>query len=406
MVLAARNARLEIVGRGTPTFDDDGVPDWEDSNIALIGSDEDKAACKNAAASEPAWQGAGQAVGVEVWRIEKFKVVPWPKRLYGQFHKGDSYIAMVTTKEEDEEELHHRIHFWLGQETTNDEKGTAAYKTVELDDFFDGEPTQHREVQAHESTEFQEAFPVITYLEGGIETGFSKSAEDTHVSRLYRVRKVARASGRGKGSMRIDEVTQARDSLNHGDCFVLDTETKIYVWFGDHASHFEKQAANSQAERIESEYFSKVKVTHDCEDAGYGPDSEAYAEECAHFWELLGGAGDIKADADDDVPKVDNGECILYQINEDENGQLTNREVARGEIQKNHLVSDDVMMLDTGAEIFLWVGKGASGAESKNAYRTAMRYLKVNNKPDYTPIHLFREGQTITNRVWKKVFAN
>ena len=32
------------------------------------------------------------------WRIEKFLVVPWPKKKYGKFFNGDSYIILNTYK--------------------------------------------------------------------------------------------------------------------------------------------------------------------------------------------------------------------------------------------------------------------------------------------------------------------
>ena len=34
----------------------------------------------------------------------------------------------------DSDALAYDLHFWLGKNTTQDEAGTAAYKTVELDD--------------------------------------------------------------------------------------------------------------------------------------------------------------------------------------------------------------------------------------------------------------------------------
>ena len=35
-------------------------------------------------------------VGIEVWRIEQFKVRPWSKSKFGRFHVGDSYIVLST----------------------------------------------------------------------------------------------------------------------------------------------------------------------------------------------------------------------------------------------------------------------------------------------------------------------
>jgi hypothetical protein len=50
----------------------------------------------------------------------------------GKFHVGDSYILLSTTYTKSGA-LAWAIHFWLGAESSNDEKGIAAYKTVELD---------------------------------------------------------------------------------------------------------------------------------------------------------------------------------------------------------------------------------------------------------------------------------
>ena len=50
------------------------------------------------------------------------------------------------------------VHFWIGKQSTQDEYGTAAYKTVELDTYHDDKPIQHREVQDYESDLFKSYF--------------------------------------------------------------------------------------------------------------------------------------------------------------------------------------------------------------------------------------------------------
>mmetsp|Transcript_93055 Transcript_93055/g.259249 ORF Transcript_93055/g.259249 Transcript_93055/m.259249 type:complete len:390 (+) Transcript_93055:61-1230(+) len=367
-------------------WDGDGVP-LKDSNCAAIGSEEDKAARKRAAQSEPQWQSAGKKVGVEVWRIEDFKVVPWPKKRQGEFYQGDSYIVLNTTKDPSSGKLLHGIHFWLGQDTSTDEMGTAAYKTVELDDFFDGEPTQHREVMGHESQQFLKLFPKLTYLQGGVASGFKKSsnATDVYETHLLHVRKTAR------DGMRVTEMKCERSSLNEGDCFVLDAGTKIYVWDGAQASPFEKAKANSVAESIESERNGQATATHDLDD---------------RFWELLGGRGEIRAAeaVSDSTPEAGVDEAKLYQVS-DATGTLTCKEVAHGKFSESMLQSEDVMMLALQAELFLWIGTGASTAEGRSALRLAMDYLNANGKPKSTPIHIFKQGQKIRNSQWNEAFG-
>merc|ERR1711991_1019310 len=62
----------------------------EDSNVEGLGGDEDRALKKNAAKGEPAWEGveALPPGEMKIWRIEKFKVIAWPKEEYGSFYDG------------------------------------------------------------------------------------------------------------------------------------------------------------------------------------------------------------------------------------------------------------------------------------------------------------------------------
>eukprot|EP00456_Euglypha_rotunda_P090616 TRINITY_DN94_c0_g1_i11.p1 TRINITY_DN94_c0_g1~~TRINITY_DN94_c0_g1_i11.p1 ORF type:complete len:238 (-),score=47.15 TRINITY_DN94_c0_g1_i11:23-736(-) len=204
-----------------------------DSNIALLGSDVEKKVKLASAQSEKAWEGVGKTPGLNIWRIEKFKVVPVDKKCYGHFHTGDSYILLNTYTKKDStgsDKLYWDIHFWLGATTTQDEAGTAAYKTVELDTFLGGAPVQHREIEGHESELFLSYFASkggIRILEGGVETGFNHVKPTEYKARLLHLK--------GKKFVRIIEVPLSHKSLNSGDVFILDEGLTIYSWIGKKA---------------------------------------------------------------------------------------------------------------------------------------------------------------------------
>ena len=121
--------------------------------------------------------------------------------------------------------------------------GTAAYKTVELDDYFDQAAIQHRETQGHESLQFTKLFKEITYLEGGVDSGFHHVEGGTQIKKLFRVRKT-------KHTVRVAEVPCTRKSLNQGDCFLLDLGDTLYPWFGEDASPFERAKCGTRAHNV------------------------------------------------------------------------------------------------------------------------------------------------------------
>lgn len=358
----------------------------EDTNCAKIGSPEDKEARKQAALTEAAWEGVGEAPGLKIWRIEQFEVKEWPEEMYGDFYDGDSYIVLHTQKDDDGEKLEHDVYFWLGTDSTTDEQGTAAYKTVELDDFLDGAATQHREVMMHESPEFNSLFKQKNYLHGGVDSGFNRVEEGAYVARLLQVKKIGRQTN-------VIEVACTRSSLNHHDAFILDAGRKIYVWRGDECSPFESQMANSAAEALEATRHGKAQATQDLDSL---------------FWELLGGEGDITPadEAPDILPEpVDNGEGILYRLS-DSTGDMSLSEVGRGELTRSMLDSSDVFLCDTGPSILLWIGAGASAKESAAAFDTANKYLMQMQKPVYTSVAVLKEGHDHKCPTFSAIFAN
>lgn len=91
----------------------------DESNLAHIGSDEDKAAREAAASFEVNWEGAGENPGVQIWRVENrrddndnpvFGINIWPKTRHGEFYRGDSYIVLQTTKVPDASSLQWDIY--------------------------------------------------------------------------------------------------------------------------------------------------------------------------------------------------------------------------------------------------------------------------------------------------------
>lgn len=366
--------------------------DLEDSNMANYGSQEHKDARKNAAESEKEFKGAGQKVGIEIWRVENrrtendtpdFGVKRWPKEEYGKFYTGDSYLVLNTYKDKESDKLLWDVHFWLGSESSQDEVGVAAYKAVELDDLLDDGPVQHRETQGHESQLFQSYFKEIQYLKGGIASGFRKVKPEEYKPVLLQVR-------RTKKTVRAFQVDVMATSLNDGDVFVLDAGLQVYTWVGSMANAFEKMKGGALAHNIVSSRMGKAKKMPEVDD---------------NFWKILKGTeADVKPpeEHEEDKTSFKDSDIKLFRLS-DASGSITFKKEAEGKLNTSQLDSNDVFIVDNSIEVFVWIGKGASKKEKSQAMKHATDYLKSEGRPSHTPVTRLKEGQI--HHLFRSCFA-
>ncbi|XP_031564932.1 gelsolin-like protein 1 [Actinia tenebrosa] len=348
--------------------------DWKDSNLALFGSDLEKNVKKESAEGEAAWENAGTEVGIQIWRIVKFKVTHWPKEDYGKFYNGDSYIVLHTYhKDPESDELSYDVHFWIGKESTQDEYGTAAYKTVELDNFLDGKPVQNREVQGNESELFKNYFPNFSVMRGGANTGFARVQPQDYKPRLIVIEIV------GRSKVRQTEKKLKRANLKNDGVFIIDLGLTIYQWNGIEATRREVFKARSVVENIRSERHGKPTV--------FVLDDQTVEEFNPKLAEIIKDENPKKQK--EPRPPV---EKALFRLS-DASGRLEFTKIASGDdVSQSQLNTKDVFILETEGRCFAWCGAKASIDERRKSMEYAHKYLMKSENP-LAGITCVKEGE-------------
>ncbi|XP_076844946.1 gelsolin a isoform X2 [Brachyhypopomus gauderio] len=339
----------------------------------------------------PEFEKAGQQPGLQVWRIEKFDLVAVPENLYGSFYTGDAYVVLNTIKQRSGS-LQYDLHFWLGDFCTQDESGSAAIFTVQMDDHLGGKPIQYREVQGHESKTFLGYFKKgLQYMKGGVASGFKHVVTNEVV--MQRVLHV-----KGRRVVRATEVPVGWDSFNQGDCFILDLGNEIYQWCGSKSNRFEKLKATQLAKSIRDNERSGRARVYVC-DEGVERDK---------MLEVLGEKPDLPEGLDDDLKADASNRKLakLYKVS-DASGTMAMALVAdENPFSQSTLESTDCFILDHGSDgkIFVWKGKDANVEERKAAMKAADEFIKKMGYPKHTQVQILPEmGET---PLFKQFFKN
>eukprot|EP00794_Sanderia_malayensis_P017326 gene17326-19059_t len=349
-------------------------------------------------ASDPAFKTAGVKPGLQIWRVEKFTLKPFAEKDYGVFYDGDSYVVLKTIGKAP---FSYNVHFWLGKNTSKDEAGTAAMKSVELDDYLGGSPVQYREIQQHESREFISYFKRLEYREGGVATGF-KHVEDDTKKRLLQIK--------GRKKPRVFEVPVECESLNRGDVFILDNGTKIWVWCGFESNKMERTRGMQIASEIRDNLRAGRAHIYLVED---DPTMKFTKEGKDHpmnkfYMDLGSAAGAIKAAGeggqDEKVERAQLAKISLYRVS-NASGQIKVDQVGAGSLKFELLDSNDAFILDQGGlQIFVWIGRKSDKEEKLNAMKIAVNFLRTNGYPDWTPVTRVTENSEPP--IFKSLFTN
>ncbi|KAL8493454.1 hypothetical protein ACS0TY_024605 [Phlomoides rotata] len=330
---------------------------------------------------DPAFQGAGQKAGLEIWRIENFSPVLVPKSSHGKFFTGDSYIVLKTTALKSGA-LCQDVHYWLGKDTSQDEAGTAAIKTVELDAALGGRAVQYREVQGRESEKFLSYFkPCIIPQEGGVASGFKHAEEEEHKTRLYQCK--------GKHVVHVKEVAFARSSLNHDDVFILDTKSKIFQFNGSNSCIQERAKALEVVQYIKDTYHDGKCDIATIEDGKLMSDADT-----GEFWGIFGGFAPLPRKTN--KSESQSADVISSKLFCVEKGEPV--PVEADSLTRELLNSRQCYILDCGMEVFVWVGRNTSLEERKTVSSVVDEFLRSNDRSNSHIIRVIEGFETVMFR--------
>uniref|UniRef100_A0A8C7K3H8 Gelsolin n=1 Tax=Oncorhynchus kisutch TaxID=8019 RepID=A0A8C7K3H8_ONCKI len=303
-----------------------------------------------------------------IWRIEGSDKVEVDPSTHGQFYGGDSYIILYNYHHGGRQG--HIIYMWQGSDSSQDEIGASAILGAQLDDELGGGPVQVRVVQGKEPAHLMSLFrgqPMVVYKGGTSRDGGQSAPAET---RLFQVR------SNSAGCTRAVEVDAVSSNLNSNDTFLLVTPAASFMWVGQGASDTEKNGTKQL-----------------CDILGVSSSELSEGGETDDYWEALGGKAAYRTSSRlRSKDKMDAHPPRLFACS-NKTGNFIIEEVP-GEMTQEDLATDDVMIMDTWDQVFVWIGNEAHEEEKTEAMASAVRYIESDpaNRDRRTPIVKIKQG--------------
>nr|XP_033819549.1 protein flightless-1 homolog [Geotrypetes seraphini] len=342
--------------------------------------------------------------GMEGFVLEGKKFSRLPEEEFGHFYTQDCYVFLCRywvpveceeekksqkkvveneaergEEEEEEEEKQAEedfqcvVYFWQGREASNMGWLTFTFSLQKkFESLFPGKLEVVRMTQQQENPKFLSHFK-RKFI---IHNGKRKNKDDKVQPSLYHIR----TNGSALCTRCIQVGTEA-SNLNSEFCYILkvpfestDNQGIVYTWVGRAADPDEAKLAEDITNHMFDDTYSKQVINE-------GEEPENF------FWVGIGGQKPYDEDAD--YMKYSR----LFRCS-NEKGYFSVSEKC-SDFCQDDLADDDIMLLDNGREVYMWVGTQTSQVEIKlslKACQVYMQHVRAKDAEHPRKLRLVRKG--------------
>ncbi|XP_038992696.1 villin-3-like [Hibiscus syriacus] len=301
----------------------------------------------------PLLKGGGK---MEVWCINDSLKTPLPNDDIGKFYSGDCYIVLYTYHS-DEKKEDYFLCCWIGNDSIEEDRQTAYKYATTFCNSLKGRPVQGRVFEGNEPPQFIALFQSMVVLKGGQSTGYKKSLSDKGLTdETYTADSFAlfRISGTDVHNNKVLQVDTAATLLNSSECFLLQSEQTIFLWQGNESTNGQKQLAAKIAA------FFKPGVS--VKNAREGKESNS-------FWLALGGKRSYTSEKAS-FGSARDPHLFTFSLKK---GKFEVEEIYN--FSQDDLLTEDILILDTHAEVFVWVGQCVDVLDKQSVFEIGQKYI-------------------------------
>ncbi|XP_055380330.1 protein flightless-1 [Condylostylus longicornis] len=308
---------------------------------------------------------------MESFVLEGKKFVRLPEEELGHFYTAECYVflcryCLPVSDEEGaddpkfaEDEIQYVVYFWQGRDAGNMGWLTFTFTLQKKFKTMFGDDIEVIRIhQQQENLKFMSHFKRKFIIHTGKRK--DRTENEKKAVEFYHLR-----SNGGALCTRLIQINPDAAHLNSAFNYLLyvpfetNNESQsgiVYVWIGSKASAEESKLIQEIAEQMFNNPWNTLQILNE------GEEPENF------FWVALGGRKDYEKDAD-----FMNYTRLFRCSNE--KGYFTVAEKC-SDFCQDDLADDDIMILDNGEQVFLWLGSKCSEVEIKLAYKSAQVYIQ------------------------------